>query len=718
MNDLNDPNTSRDKKETRNMILAVVLSTLVMGVGFTLTTVLFPPKQAQTTSAGTQTTQTSSTSDSSVTTAAPVAGGQPTIVLPAVPAVPETSAAGSLKTVAVPEVVPEKEEVYTVETNRIIAQISNAGGDIVSLKLKDHKDKTGNVEMLLPGEKGTSGLSVAFGKADAAPMKELMNVTWLDDAHTIIQFSRTLFAKPQGQDQAIPFVYKKIYNFKDNEYMFGMAISLENFQNADLPLNANGTAYTIQIGPQIGPAFNPTNRYSDFRKYIYEVEGKKKSETPKVGVKEINEPASWASITGKYFTFIAIPSSPFARFEYMQGTDPVLQQTDWIFMSRPAVQTSRQTDTYYFYFGPKTSGELAKYEYADKNPYGLSSLKLEDTIERSSMLGWLENILKFLLDIFYKIIPNYGVAIILVTILIKAIFYPLTKKGSFATARMQELQPQIQELQTKYKGNQEKLNQEMAELYKREHYNPMSGCLPMLIQLPLFFAMYNLFNNHFELRGASFIPGWIYDLSQPEAIVSFGGFRVPLLGWTALRALPIIYLVSQLLYGKFTQQPQTQQNQQAAAQMKLMTFGMPIIFFFILYDVPSGLLIYWIVNNVITIIQQMIINNMMKKHKAETLAMAGPVLVGISTEDDVKASSTKSSTKSSAIKTSAVTKGANSSRRGNPKGPKSGGSRQGEDFSARIVNWLEKKADNTQKDAGKKDKKSSRKSGDKKESKR
>jgi len=365
---------------------------------------------------------------------------------------------------------------------------------------------------------------------------------------------------------------------------------------------------------------------------------------------------------------------------------------------------------YNLFIGPKDYSMLKK-----------QGLSLEEAVEFESVipgLKWLSIGLLICIKFLHQFVANYGVAIILVTILIKAIFYPLTKKALSLLPECRKLQPQIQELQTKYKGNQEKLNQEMAELYKREHYNPMSGCLPMLIQLPLFFAMYNLFNNHFELRGASFIPGWIYDLSQPEAIVSFGGFRVPLLGWTALRALPIIYLVSQLLYGKFTQQPQTQQNQQAAAQMKLMTFGMPIIFFFILYDVPSGLLIYWIVNNVITIIQQMIINNMMKKHKAETLAMAGPVLVGISTEDDVKASSTKSSTKSSAIKTSAVTKGANASKRGNPKGPKSGGSRQGEDFSARIVNWLEKKADNTQKDAGKKDKKSSRKSGDKKESKR
>ena len=143
----------------------------------------------------------------------------------------------------------------------------------------------------------------------------------------------------------------------------------------------------------------------------------------------------------------------------------------------------------------------------------------------------------------------------------------------------------------------------------------------MLIQFPLFIAMYNLFNNHFDLRGASFIAGWINDLSLPESIVNFGSFRLPILGWNDLRALPIIYLASQLLYGKFTQSPQGGQN---AGQMKMMMYGMPIMFFFILYDVPSGLLLYWIVSNLLTIAQQMLIKDLMKKHKLKVAPAAAP----------------------------------------------------------------------------------------------
>jgi YidC/Oxa1 family membrane protein insertase len=162
------------------------------------------------------------------------------------------------------------------------------------------------------------------------------------------------------------------------------------------------------------------------------------------------------------------------------------------------------------------------------------------------------------------------------------------------------------------------MNQAMAEFYKKEGYNPLSGCLPMLLQLPIFFAMYNLFNNHFDLRGAIFIPGWIPDLSVPESILHFESFRVPILGWTDIRLLPFIYVGSQLLYGKVTQTPDQQNN----TQMKMMLYAMPVVFFFILYDVPSGLLVYWIMSNVLTMVQQLTINKYLAKKRTE-LSAAG-----------------------------------------------------------------------------------------------
>ncbi|TXT51140.1 MAG: preprotein translocase subunit YidC [Spirochaetes bacterium] len=652
-------NGSKTQEESKRTILAVVLSTAIVGVGFMIQNMLFPPiPQAEAPMAQSQT----------VSTAAPIPTG--------------TVVAGNLtapKPAEAPEPAqlvqaPVAEARYVIETDLLSVELSNAGGEIVSLKLKNHKDMNGYVDMIVPGAKGSNGIALSFGPAESAPVKELMNVSWLDNDRKTIQFSRTFFAKTADSGEMMPFTYKKVFTFRPGEYMFGVAITLETENGRQLPLNSNGTAYTLSVGPQIGPRFDHLPKNADYRKYILQANGKKKTEMPKVGnLQSIKDSASWGSIVGKYFALIAIPETASQGFSFIQNQDPSINQTNTLYLSRPAISASSQTDKYYFYFGPKTSSQLARYEYADKNSFGLAGMKLEDATESSNILGWLETILKFFLNVFYKVIPNYGVAIILVTILIKVLFFPLTKKGSISTARMQELQPKIQELQAKYKGNPQKLNQEMAEFYKRENYNPMSGCLPMLIQFPLFIAMYNLFNNHFDLRGASFIPGWIFDLSLPESVINFGAFKLPLLGWSDIRALPIIYLASQLLYGKFTQTPQSGQN---ANQMKLMMYGMPIMFFFVLYDVPSGLLLYWIVSNVLTILQQIVINDMLKKHKLK-VASSGP--------QPSFASPASGASNGSRMKTAGRTSVKSS-------GAKASSPQSQEGLGDKVKNWLEKKA--------------------------
>jgi YidC/Oxa1 family membrane protein insertase len=168
---------------------------------------------------------------------------------------------------------------------------------------------------------------------------------------------------------------------------------------------------------------------------------------------------------------------------------------------------------------------------------------------------------------------------------------------------MQTLQPKIQELREKHKDNPQKMNAEMAELYKKEGVNPLGGCLPMLLQFPFFIAMFGLFNNHFDLRGATFIPGWITDLSSPDSILHFD-FTIPLIGWNDIRLLPILFLGSQILTSMLMQSS----TAQSSGQMKFMQFGLPVMFFFILYNMPSGLLVYWIFSNLLTLGQQMFIN--------------------------------------------------------------------------------------------------------------
>jgi YidC/Oxa1 family membrane protein insertase len=525
---------------------------------------------------------------------------------------------------ASPETAPEaameeaKEETIVVETDLLKVLLTNAGGDIVSFKLKNHLDQGKPVEMIFAGNSDgnsarnsrSQAFSIALGNVEdtiakrAMPINGNFRVRRISDL--IVEFSRDFFSASSGN-----FTLVKRYEFKPGEYMFELTVGL-NGASPSASFNFRGAAYTLAFGPQIGPEFEKLDQRYEYRRYMTY---KAKLKTEKVNEKEPliieNQPA-WAAITGKYFALIALPYANQYTLAFSALPEGGLPYASKLYITRPAFNSSRMEDKYHFYLGPKNQETLTIYNTGE-NGFKLLDTGLFEIANTKGFLAPLERILKWLLQIFYKIIPNYGVAIILVTLVVRLLMFPLTKKGSESTLRMQALSPKIKEIQTKYKDNPQKMNSEMAEFYKREGYNPLSGCLPMIIQIPIFFAMYNLFNNHFDLRGAMFIPGWIPDLSAPEAIYNFkDGFKLPLLGWTAIRLLPFIYVGSQLLYGKVTQTP----DQQGNSQMKIMLYVMPIAFFFILYDVPSGLLIYWIMSNVLTLVQQVIINKYLQHKKA------------------------------------------------------------------------------------------------------
>ena len=224
-----------------------------------------------------------------------------------------------------------------------------------------------------------------------------------------------------------------------------------------------------------------------------------------------------------------------------------------MYYNRPVIKSSYNTDTYRF-FVVHSSEVLSKYNNARDNAFGLSGLQLDKAVDASSWLGWLENILKWALTLLHKIIPNYGVNIIILTIILKILINPLTKKSMESSAKMSAMGPQIEEIKKKYENNPERLNKETAELYKKEGINPMGGCLPMLVQFPILIAFYGLLNKNFELRGAMFIPGWIMDLSQPETIYTLK-FALPFLG-NQIHLLPILYTASMIFSMKFTQSSQ------------------------------------------------------------------------------------------------------------------------------------------------------------------
>jgi len=595
---INDDDTNK-AFDARTMI-AIVLMVVVITVGMAVQNYFFPkpglpvePQAAQ----------------------APAASAQPVATAEAAPA---SAAASTLAVVETPD-APAAETKYTINTNLFEARFTNKGGELVSLKLKDHKEDGVPVELLMAKGGAMEGFSLAFGGANAAPVDAYM--TAAQPAPGVIVFSRAFFAANAAGEQ-VPFTLRKRYEFKEGEYMFRLSVTVES-ANGSVPLMGDGEyAYTLTLGPQIGPSYDQLPKNADWRK-IVTYEGDKRK-VIKAGVQTVPaSKASWSAISGKYFAVVVLPDATSYTATYTNTVADGYPLVSSMAFSRPNLGASTQTDVFHIYAGPKKSSELARYDDPTANSFKRGGDDLEGVLEGNNILGWLETLLKWSLKFFYGLVPNYGVAIILVTILVRVIMFPLTFKGSQSTARMAELQPKIQEMQAKYKNNPQKLNQEMAEFYKKEGYNPLSGCLPMLIQFPIFIAMYSLFNNHFDLRGASFIAGWINDLSLPESVYNFNTINLVIWKVSAIRILPIIYVLSQLAYGRFMQQqPATGQN---AGQMKFMMYGMPIMFFFILYDVPSGLLVYWIASNVLTTLQQIVINEVVhKKRKAAAAAEPAP----------------------------------------------------------------------------------------------
>ncbi len=557
-------------------ILAVVLCVIVIFVGMFVQTTFF----------STTTTTTDTTAQTQTT---------------------EETEEQTAKTVITALADNNSTETFTYETDIFEITFDPVGASIKSLIMKDHANADGqHVDLVFKGESDHNAFLMYWGDDLTTPI--------LDTYAYTVDGSKVVFTHDYKDEKGNVFTVKKTFEFKDSDYLFAVSVdivgdsSFEGVSNGDY-------AYTIAYEPQVGPSFTQmkNNNYDYRRVYTneYKDNGKTKKRTVSLssGSYSTTSNLKWISLTSKYFTVIAAPESNVAyKYTAKQSTDGDIAQSNSIYLSRPSTDAS-SSDTVYFYCGPQLKKYLGSYYSGTDNEWGLKGLNLDDAMESGSWLGWLETILKWMLNILYKIIPNYGVGIILLTIILKLLLWPLSKKSTESTAKMSALNPQLEELRVKYKDNPQKLNQETADLYKQEGINPMGGCLPLLIQFPILIAFYGLLNKHFELRGAMFIPGWITDLSAPETIFTLG-FNIPLLG-SEIHLLPIIYTVSMILSMKMAN-GQSKNSAQGGGTMAFMTYGMPILFFFILYSAPSGLLLYWTVSNILSIGQQIYVNKVVK----------------------------------------------------------------------------------------------------------
>jgi len=213
--------------------------------------------------------------------------------------------------------------------------------------------------------------------------------------------------------------------------------------------------------------------------------------------------------------------------------------------------------------------------------------------------GWFDFLARpclHFMNLIYGVIPNYGLAIIIITVIIKILLWPLGTKSYKSMNEMKRIQPLMAEIREKYKNDKTKQNQEVMNLYRTYKVNPMGGCLPMVLQIPVFFALYRMLYEAIELRHAPFV-GWINDLSAPDRLFNFG-FSIPLM--EPPYGIPVLTLI--MGASMFLQQKMSPPMGDPA-QAKMM-MAMPIVFTFIFINFSSGLVLYWLVNNVLSIAQQ------------------------------------------------------------------------------------------------------------------
>lgn len=584
----------------KNTILAIILSTIVVIATFILQPKLFPNAYNAKNAVNTEQVEGSENSE------AVVENGE---------VISEKSVNSAIMTANSDEGTVEEKE-FVVNTEKAEITLSNKGGDVISYKLLNHidVDTKAPVQMVDNVSDFNRACAISFGEVGSPILNDLFKCEVVDE-NTYLFTKKFTVKNDDGTENS--FILGKRYTFIPGEYVFKLDVLIHS-ESENGEICVGNTGYTLRTSPQIGPYFNAKlNRYENRQFISFNGNKAKRQIINARQFKQYGKNYVWNGIGGKYFVNLVYPENS-AKMDltwYSTQIEVNNYANAQAILVRKPISSQDASDSYYFYIGPRNEKDLKVYNVAENNKWNLSGVKFTESLQSSGWLGWLETILKWFLEFINRFVGNWGVSIIIMTLIIKLLLFPLTKNQSMSTLKMQEIQPKIQALQAKYKDNPQKQQEEMAKIYKEAGYNPMSGCLPMILQFLLLWSMFNIFNNYFEFRGASFIPGWISDLSAGDSLHTFKK-SIPFFG-NQLRILPFIYLVVQLLSGKITGNNGAATNAQTQTQMKLMMYGMPIMFFFMFYNASSGLLVYWTFSTIFQIVQQIIINGMMKKKRAE-----------------------------------------------------------------------------------------------------
>ncbi|MDY6953490.1 MAG: membrane protein insertase YidC [Thermodesulfobacteriota bacterium] len=490
-----------------------------------------------------------------------------------------------------PVVAPqEKEErpgrIITVSTPLYVAELSERCGAFQSLRLKDYKESLSPDAPMrdmvrLGGQKDCTPRMSFQGKALAGLEEALFTAGTDTDLVDVSDGEKTLsltWTSPDG----VSIV--KTYAFSPKTYEMGLQIKVRNLSPS--PIEENLILSLREIKDDGGSRYVFSGPAALINGELEEIETdeieKKDAYKGRIG---------WVAIEDQYFASAIIPEeAEEASIKLSLGRKGLLDAA-YVDPSGPVSVKTERTYTYRLYFGPKSVKAL-----------GVSGSVLRRMLD----FGFFDIIAKPLLhgmNFVYRFIPNYGIAIILMTILVKILFWPLSNKSYKSMGQMKRLQPKMAEIRAKYKNDKKMMNQELMNLYKIYKVNPLGGCLPMVMQIPVFFAFYKMLYQAIELRHAPFLL-WITDLAAPDRLFDFG-VKIPMM--EPPYGIPVLTLImgaSMFFQQKMTPPPGD------PTQAKMMMF-MPIFFTFIFINFPSGLVLYWLVNNVLSMAQQYYINKKM-----------------------------------------------------------------------------------------------------------
>ena len=517
--------------------------------------------------------------------------------------------AGTLSStvVAPPDSLAERPEKKIIVTSPLYElTLSSRGGEIVSARLLHYLTEGKPVELIPAGPSwsGRRMLSASLkSETGTLPLDGLSfdatsgGAALEDNARVVL--AGTNDAEVVFRAQTASGIIERTYHFHADRYDFEATVRASDAVLA----GAQNVAWSF--GPGIGPTeASVADDQVSFKAGALlgeEFHRKRPASFGKDHVEKFSGTLSWATLQTKYFLAALYPDEPVRADVEMTGAKQTHRISETVIVPMKTA-ASELKQSMHVYLGP-----------LDYKLLGATGVGLERNVE----MGWkpirpVSSAVMWSMKKLYHFIPNYGVVVILISVLTKVLFYRLTHKSFKSMKQLQDLQPQLQAIKEKYGSDRKRLSEETMRLYKEAGVNPLGGCLPMLLQMPVFIALFNVFRYTIELRGAPFV-GWINDLSRQDVLFHFG-FTLPLIG-DSFSLLPLIMGAAMWAQSKLGGSPT---GQTSTAMPPGFNTLLPVVFTVLFYKMPSGLVIYWIINTGMSVVQQYYIH---KNHPTAPVAV-------------------------------------------------------------------------------------------------